>query len=110
MRIIVHRRHAGKLRIIEASATHEKFRAMFSSVLRSRAHRDDHRCVIVDIARVTGRARTRFVKWIRCFLHCAVVIAVQCLSIRDGTVTIMPSLKLGGQPWQRSVRRRRSRQ
>src|SRR3954463_2484790 len=33
---------------------------------------------------------THFVKWSRCFFHCAVVIKVQCTSIRDCTVTTAP--------------------
>src|SRR5436305_12731540 len=39
----------------------------------------------------------RFVKRSRCFSHCAVVIGVQCMSIRDCTVPKSPSLWLGGQ-------------
>jgi hypothetical protein len=56
--------------------------------------------------RVTSRANTRFVKWSRCFLHSG-VIGMSCLSIRDGTFSIAPSLTWRAQ-W-RNVRRQRPR-
>ena len=39
-----------------------------------------------------GFRRPQFVKRSRCFSHCAVVIGVQCMSIRDCTVPKSPSL------------------
>ncbi len=52
------------------------------------------------------RASTRFVKWSRCFLHSG-VIGMSCTSIRDGTLSIAPSLTWRAQ-W-RNVRRQRRR-
>lgn len=52
------------------------------------------------------RASTRFVKWSRCFLHSG-VIGRSCMSIRDCTFSIAPSLTWRAQ-W-RNVRRQRQR-
>lgn len=51
----------------------------------------------------TTRPSTRFVKRSRCFLHSG-VIEMTCMSIRDGTLSIAPSLTWRAQ-W-RNVRRR----
>jgi hypothetical protein len=40
-------------------------------------------CVERVVASSNAAARTHIVKWSRCFLRCAVVIEVQCASIRD---------------------------
>jgi hypothetical protein len=49
-----------------------------------------------------ARGCPRFIKRSRCFSHCAVVIGVQCRSIRDCTVPKSPSLWLGGQYGEKS--------
>ena len=54
------------------------------------------------------RASTRFVKWSRCFLHSG-VIGKTCMSIRDGTFSIAPSLTWRAQ-WRNVRRQRRRRQ
>ena len=50
--------------------------------------------------------RAPFVKRSRCFLSCAVVIGVQCTSIRDGTTLMAPYSQLGG---QQMAKRRKSK-
>lgn len=60
-------------------------------------------CVSSPARRVTACASTRFVKRSRCFLHSG-VIEMTCMSIRDGTLSIAPSLTWRAQ-W-RNVRRR----
>ena len=49
-----------------------------------------------------------FVKRSRCFSHCAVVIGVQCMSIRDCTVPKSPSLMARRAVWRREPNRRRN--
>ena len=53
-------------------------------------------------------AHTQFVKRSRCFLHCAVVIKVQCRSIRDCTVTTAPLIVARRAAWLREPNRRPS--
>jgi hypothetical protein len=76
------------------------YRVARDHVTAPRRHRDAMRPP-------TRRARTPFVKWSRCFLSCAVVIRVQCASIRDATDMRHPPWIswLGGQQW-RNVERR----
>jgi hypothetical protein len=55
-----------------------------------------------------GFRRPQFVKRSRCFSHCAVVIGVQCMSIRDCTVPKSPSLMARRAVWRREPNRRRN--
>ncbi len=66
------------------------------------------RCVRHRATQVKTRASTRFVKWSRCFLHSG-VIGMPCMSIRDGTFSIAPSLTWRAQ-WRNVRRQRRRRQ
>jgi hypothetical protein len=50
-------------------------------------------------------AVTHIIRWSHYYFFPAVVIELQCLSIRDGTVCRHP-LRLGGQQWRRNVRRK----
>ena len=50
-----------------------------------------------------------FVKRSRCFSHCAVVIGVQCMSIRDCTVPKSPSIMARRAEWHGRPRRQRKR-
>jgi hypothetical protein len=64
--------------------------------------------------RVRSRAAalTHKIKWSHCYFFLAVVIRMQCGSIRDCTAPIRHPLKLGGQQWRRREKRklrRRSR-
>jgi hypothetical protein len=86
-------------RNLRARATRAPVRAIVAAGARENARRGDD----------GGRSRhPRFVKRSRCFSHCAVVIGVQCMSIRDCTVPKSPSLMARRAVWRREPNRRRS--
>jgi hypothetical protein len=67
-------------------------------------------CALCKRSRVA--ALTHKIKWSHCYFFLAVVIRMQCRSIRDCTAPIRHPLKLGGQQWRRREKRklrRRSR-
>lgn len=81
--------------------------AMFC-IVRSTMHSAIARCVRHRSMQPMTCASTRFVKWSRCFLHSG-VIGMPCMSIRDGTFSIAPSLTWRAQ-WRNVRRQRRRRQ
>jgi hypothetical protein len=93
---------------------HKAFRRSAKFPRASRARTDGG--IVATGARGDGRRgddveRSRyppFVKRSRCFSHCAVVIGVQCMSIRDCTVPKSPSLMARRAVWRRELNRRRS--